>query len=132
CCAASFELAVWRAASKPAKRKGFDATAISANPLRTTRRMGALRLAVDERVVDFVYPTDPCNHHRSCELFADTVVHAFDAERAAERQAVQYRPAEGDGIGTKSERLEDIGAAADAAIHDDGYAPVDGGDDIRQ
>src|SRR3546814_5502499 len=44
---------------------------------------------------------------------------AVDAARTAERQSEHDRPTDGDRISTESERLHDIGPAADAAVEDE-------------
>ena len=48
------------------------------------------------------------------------------AERAVDGKSVQVGAADEDGRGAAGESLVDVGAAADAAIHNDGHATGDG------
>src|SRR5690606_16872860 len=57
---------------------------------------------------------------------------AVDATGATDRQAVHQRTANGDRIGAKRQCFHDIGAATNAAIHDDGYIALQGLGNFRQ
>src|SRR5688572_14427791 len=96
------------------------------------RSMPPPRLFEEIVRVDLVDARHAGDEHGAGELVADAVIDALDAHRAAEGEAVENRPTERDGIGAKRQRLEDVGAATNAAIHDHRHAPVDGGDDRRQ
>ena len=56
----------------------------------------------------------------------------LDARRPTDGQAVDVGPADVHGRGTERQRLNDVRAAPDAAVHHHGHAAVHGGDDFRQ
>ena len=56
---------------------------------------------------------------REVELGRELADDGLDARRAADREAVRVRSAEQHGVRAEGQRLEDVGAATDAAVHQD-------------
>src|SRR6516162_2108650 len=66
------------------------------------------------------------------DLVLEDLEQAHDAGTAGRREAIDIEPADRDCIGTQDHRLDNIGAAADAAVDDDARLPADRLNDLRQ
>jgi hypothetical protein len=58
--------------------------------------------------------------------------HRVHTRLAADREPVHVRSAQEDGVRSECERLEDIGAPANPAVHQDGCIGADSGTDLQQ
>src|SRR5882672_1411369 len=70
--------------------------------------------------------------HDGAQLDAQQLEHALDAGLAERAQAPDIRPADAHAARAQRERLDDIGAAAKAAVDEDRHAAADRLDDLRQ
>mmetsp|Transcript_113916 Transcript_113916/g.157785 ORF Transcript_113916/g.157785 Transcript_113916/m.157785 type:complete len:204 (-) Transcript_113916:310-921(-) len=76
--------------------------------------------------------------HDHCELVLQHVHHAHNALVAIGRKGVEHRPAHAAGLGAQCHCLEDVGAAAEATVNEDGELPrlaaslLQGLHDLRQ
>jgi hypothetical protein len=73
-----------------------------------------------------------CQAHGDLELFAEVFVNGSNTHPAAKRQSVHDWPTDGNCIGAKRQRLEDVLSSAYAAIDDNWDASADGVGDARQ
>ena len=62
------------------------------------------------------------------DLFAEQVDRVGDAPFFAESRCIQKRPSSEDKVGAQRQGLDDIGAAADAAVKEDCHIAFFGGD----
>jgi hypothetical protein len=74
---------------------------------------------------------DPTIPHRHLQLIPHNLQQMLHP-RLAIRRRVQHRPAQPDGRGAQGEAFEDVGAAADAAVDEDGERFFAGGEDARE
>ena len=81
---------------------------------------------------ELVWAGEAAEGHRQVELGQGHPQHRFDAGLAAEGQAPDVGAAEADRVGAEGERLEDVGAGADAAVEEDRELLGDRGGDRRQ
>ena len=58
------------------------------------------------------------------DLLLEDLEHALDAGRARRREPVAIEAADADRLGAKRDRLDDVGAAAEAEIDDDRARPA--------
>ena len=98
--------------------------------IETTPALAARRRQVGG--ADLARPGQAAERHRQVELGEDHLQHRFDAGLAVERQAPDVGAAEADGVGAEGERLEHVGAAADAAVEEDRELAADRLGDRRQ
>src|SRR5262249_34166906 len=70
--------------------------------------------------------------HRGGGFRAQKLEHPLDAAWAEGAEAPDIGPPDADGVGADAQRLDDVGAAAEAAVDDDRDAPVHRLDDFRQ
>ena len=112
---------------------------LGSRPGGQTHRAGPAALPQDrdarlgERVgAELVRAGVAAEGHRQVELGEDHLQHRLDARLSAERQAPDVGAAEADGVGAEGERLEHVGAAADAAVEEDRQLVADRLGDRRQ
>src|SRR6266496_907218 len=92
---------------------------------------GRIRLDQPARV-ELADVVAPHQHQRAAELAAEDFEHPRDAVAAGDREPVHERPPDEDGTRAEAQRLDDVGAAADAAVEQHLGAAGDGVRDLRQ
>jgi hypothetical protein len=75
---------------------------------------------------------DPALLHGGLEFKPQQLQNSFDADLAKSPKAPQIRPADPHGLGTQRQCLQDVGSAAEAAMHEHGNAAGNGFDDLRK
>src|SRR5438552_10404289 len=70
--------------------------------------------------------------HGGVELDAQQLQHALDARLAERAETPDVWPPDADRARAEAQRLDDVGAAAEAGIDQDRHAPLHGFDDFGQ
>src|ERR1700733_9584733 len=96
-----------------------------------SRSAGAVR-APERRALDLADLGVAAEREREVELGEQAAQHVFDPGLAVERKPPDVRAPDADRVGAQRERLEDVGAGADAAVEQQRELAADGFADAGQ
>ena len=117
---------VWSAQSGVAKARSviFVVRRRRYTGTRSARAAGAPAARAHVGRIEFAQPVDAGKPHAAGHLVLQQLQHAIDSVAAGGGHAESVNPADADHVGAERDRLDHVGAAAEAAVDDDLGAAV--------